>query len=252
MKNLLKFIVLLLIFAGCSKNVDDSNNECSANCTVLKGKIVSLNNEAVPDVGISVKYVISGIGGYTRNIVNTKTDLNGNYSKKFFIKDHELGDLAPGYFNVIVDDLHLDWNKYIRSDNLIGNTTSPLGLVVYAITNRDTVIEQDYYIPKKTYIRINLNNFVPIATDDYFEVQTLYPFGPKVGINDFLDSEYSTGFSGYGNWRASGINSSFNVFVAEGEKNMVRIFRRKDGVNTIEDVPVFVPTNNTIEQTYNY
>ena len=71
-------------------------------------------------------------------------------------------------------------------------------------------------------------------------------------VNTFLNSEYSTGFSGYGNWRAINNNNLLNVFVAEGENNVIRIFRRKNGVNTSEDIPIFIPQNNTIELTYDF
>lgn len=253
MKNLFKVFALLLIFTSCSKEVDDTNNNCTADCSVLKGKFVSLNNEPVPNIKVSMKYRIPGFGGNSiRKILNIKTDQNGNYLKGFYIKDNELGNFSDGYFIVDVDDSNLDVNKYIRTDNLIGNTTSDIGFAIYNIGTRDTIIEQDYYIPKKAFIRVNLNNFVPVQDDDYFEVQTLYPFGPKIGTNDFLDSQYGTGFSGYGNWRASTTNNVLNIFVAEGEKNMIRVFRRKNGVNSSEDFPVFVPSNNTIELIYNY
>ena len=253
MKNLFKLLALLLIFTSCSKEEDDTKNNCFADCTVLKGNFVSLNDPPIPNIKVSMKYRISGYGGgSTRKILNIKTDQSGNYFKNFYIKDHELGNLADGYFLVEIDDSNLDVNKYIRTNNLIGNTTSDIGFAIYAINTRDTIIEQDYYIPKKAFIRVNLNNFIPVQDDDYFEVQTLYPFGPKVGTNDFLDSPYGTGFSGYGNWRATTTNNVLNIFVAEGEKNMIRVFRRKNGVNTSEDFPVFVPSNNTIELSYDY
>ena len=253
MKNLFKVLALLLIFSSCSKEEDDTNNICTADCSVLKGNFVSLNNQPVPNVKISMKYRIPGFGGNSiRKILATKTDQSGNYLKTFFIKDHELGNLANGYFLVDVDDSNLDVNKYIRTNNLIGNTTSDIGFAIYAISTRDTIIEQDYYIPKKAFIRINLNNFLPLQEDDFFEVQTLYPFGPKIGTNDFLDSQYGTGFSGYGNWRSTTTNTVYNVFVAEGEKNMIRIYRRKNGVNTSEDFPIFVPSNNAITLSYDY
>ena len=36
-----------------------------------------------------------------------------------------------------------------------------------------------------------------------------------------MNSEYSTGFSGYGNWVATNLNNQLSVFVAEGEKNII-------------------------------
>jgi hypothetical protein len=256
MKKLIAFFGIALIFTSCEKVENDINNNCTSNCTTLSGKFVSLNNEPVANIKVSLNYRISGGelgGGSTRKIVNIKSDKNGNFSKDFFIKDSELGKMGKGYFEINIDDSNIDVDKYIRKNNLIGTTTVSLGSAIYSIMNRDTIINIDYYVPKKAYIKVNLNNFVPQQADDYFEVQTLYPFGGNNGENNtFLDSPYSTGFSGYGSFRANAKNTLLKVFVAEGEKNIIRIFRRKKGVNTYEDFPMIIPPNNSIELTYEY
>lgn len=255
MKSKFSLFVLLLFITSCTKIEDDSSNECNSNCTVLKGKFVTLNNVPLKNIKVSLQYKISGGGiggGSIRKIVNTQSDINGNFNKNFFIEDSELGNSARGYFKVEIDDSNLDVNKYIRTNNLISNTTNNIGFPIFSIINRDTIIDNTFYFPKKAYIKVNLNEFVPILSDDYFEVQTFYPFGSKVGINAFLGSEYSAGFSGYGNWRATKNTNLLNVFVAEGENNLIRIFRRKNGLNTIEDIPIFIPVKNTIVLTYEF
>ncbi len=255
MKNLVKIFALLLIVTSCSKTEDDTNNECTSNCTVLKGKFVTLNNVPVPNIKVSLKYRISGGelgGGSTRKIVNTQSDVNGNFNKNFFIKDSELGNDASGYFQVDIDDSKIDINKYIRTNNLLGGNSVDIGFAIYSIMNRDTIIENTYYIPKKAYIKVNLNNFISQQNGDTFEVQTLYPFGPKVGLNTFLNSEYATGFSGYGNWVATNLNNQLSVFVAEGEKNIIRISKIKNGIGSSQDFEITVPANNAIELTYNF
>lgn len=52
MKNLFKIFVLLLIITSCSKTEDDTSNECTSNCTVLRGKFVTLNNIPVPNIKV--------------------------------------------------------------------------------------------------------------------------------------------------------------------------------------------------------
>jgi hypothetical protein len=214
---------------------------------------VTLNNIPIPNVNVKLEYRIGQPigGGSTRKIVNTQSNKNGEYNKNFYIKDTELGNNAFGYFTIKIDDSSVDSNRYIKSNNNY-NFTQPLGYTIYSITRRDTIIDDTFYFPKKAFIKVNLNNFVPQEIEDYFEVQTLYPFGPKIGVNKFLDSPYATGLSGYGNFRASGLNTLLNVFVAEGEKNIIRVIRRKKGVGSSEDFEINIPPNNTIELTYNY
>lgn len=254
MKNLIPVFIFFLTFTSCINKEDDTNDICTSNCTTLSGKFVSLNNQPVSNIKVSLKYIINGgeLGGWSiRKIVNTKSDQYGNFNKNFFIKDSELGN-SVGYFQVEIDDSNIDINKYIRTNNLIGEGYMDIGFAIYSITNRDTIIDKTFYIPKKTYIKVNLNNFVVQQPGDSFEVQTLYPFGEKIGSNPLLNSEYSTGFSGYGNWTATNLNNSLNVFVAEGENNIIRINRRKNGIGSSQDFLVNVPPNNTIELTYNF
>jgi len=246
-------LLTILTFYGCSKTEDDTDYICTSDCTTLQGRFITLDNEGVSEVKISIEYKIGGgiYPAYIRKIAETTTDEDGNFYKDFYIEDSELGTSADGYFLVKVDDSNLNVDNYILTDNLTGTTTS-LDFGIPYINTRDTIIGNTFYLPKKTYITVNLNNFNPIQEGDYFEVRTLYPFGPNIGDNDFLDSEYSTGFSGYGAFQANGQNTQQLPFVAENEENIIRIARRKNGVNTIEDFPVFVPSNNSIELNYDY
>jgi hypothetical protein len=117
MKNLIKIFFLFLIFISCEKTEDDTNNDCTSNCTTLRGKFVTLNNLPVPNIRVSLKYRIGGGvlgGGSIRKIVNTQSDQNGNFNKNFFIKDSELGNSASGYFEFEIDDSNIDVNKYIE------------------------------------------------------------------------------------------------------------------------------------------
>lgn len=255
MKYTLKILIILFAFTSCEKTEDDLKDVCTSNCATLSGKFITLNNEPVPNITVTLNYKISGGelgGGSTRKIVKIQSDKNGNFYKNFYIKDNELGNSATGYFDIGIDDSKIDVKKYIRTDNLIGTTTTILGIPIYSITNRDTIINNKYYFPKKAYIKVNLNNFIPEITEDSFEVQTLYPFGRNVGYNEFLDSSYGTGFSGYGNWTAKNLNNKLTVFVAEGEKNIIRVIRRKNGIGSSEDFEVNIPPNNSIELTYDY
>ena len=248
MKNFLTLFLLLFI-VGCSKTDNDTKDVCTSDCTTISGKFITENNSPVAGITVSLSYHISGGelgGGYTRKIVSTESDQNGIFDKDFHLKDNELGDSSRGYFKVDIDDSKIDANKYIRAN---GNN---LGFGIYSISRRDTVINNTFYIPTKAFIKVHLNNFLPQQADDFFEVQTLYPYGVDIGNNPFLDLLYSTGFSGYGTFKATQLNNLLTVFVAEGEKNVIRIVKRKNGQNATEDYPVVVPENNTIELTYNY
>jgi len=44
----------------------------------------------------------------------------------------------------------------------------------------------------------------------------------------------------------------FSKKSAGNEQNMLRIYKRKNGINPIEEYPILVPTNKAIELAYNY
>jgi hypothetical protein len=254
MKNIILSLIFVLL-CGCSKTEDDTDVGCSTDCTSILIKFETLNKEGLSDIEVQLNYRITFRdegGPYLRKIVGTKSDKNGQINEQFYLKEEELGNSTKGFFQVLIDDSKLNSDEYIKSDNKIGNTKTDLGFSIYSISQRDTIINQTFYFPKKTFIKINLNDFIPQLEDDYFEVRSQYPFGPRIGNNDFLDSEFATGFSGYGTFMAKGINTQLNIFVAENEKNIISIIRRKNGVSSTEDFPIFVPSNNTIVLTYTY
>ena len=227
---------------------------CDSDCSTLRLRFFSNNNEPLQGVRVNLNYRISNpgfVGGSIRRIIENQSDENGLINNDFFIEDDELGALAKGFFSVDINDSNLDNDRFIRTDNLIG-TPGTLGFPIFSINRRDTIIEKDYFFPRKTFITVNLNNFIPIDETDNFEVRTLYPFGPRIENNSFLDTEFSIGSSGFGTFRADGLNTSIRVFVAANQPNVIRVFRRKNRVNTSEDFPMFIPLENEIELSFDY
>ena len=252
-----KFIIgiLFLLITSCKKSELEKRQDCGSNCTIIKGRFVTASNEPVPGVKIKCTYSIdkgwlSGIE--VREIFKTETDKNGNYYQSFHVRDDELGYTRLAGFRVEIDDSPLDANKYIKTNNTSEGQTRILGFSIDPINRRDTVILHDYYIPKKAFITVNLKAFSLQQQDDYFDVQTFYPYGQNVGYNPFIDSPYAAGFSGYARFRATNANTQLNVLVADNEKNIIRIVRRKNGIITNQDFPMIIPTNNNIVLTYNY
>lgn len=245
-------IIVVLLTLSCTE--DDTDLVCDSNCSTLRFSFFSNNNEPLQGVRVNLNYRISnaGFGGSLRRIIEDESDENGLINNDFFIEDDELGTSAEGFFSVNINDSNLDNNRFIRTDNLIVTTTTDLGFPIFSINRRDTLIEKDYFFPRKTFITVNLNNFIPIDETDNFEVQTLYPFGPRIGENSFLETEFSTGFSGFGTFKADGLNTSLRVFVAANQPNVIRVFRRKNRVNTSEDFPMFITLENEIELSFDY
>ena len=238
---------VLLFFAGlslisCEK--DDSDKRCTTDCTRIHGSVVTMDNQPLANVKVHFDYNYSpGIGFQIRRIADTKTDASGNYGKDFYIEDDELG-VQQGYFEMELDDSHLSDDLYIKIGNFDG---SPEALL-YDIGTRDTIIDFSFYIPRKAFIKVHLNNFVPQQPNDYFEVQAKVPFGREIAPGQYA-------------WNTIGRdipNTQQNQFyddvvVAQGANNIVVIAKRKNGVMTFDEYPITVPAGeNDIELTFEY
>lgn len=247
-----KFILLVLIlttFLNCSKTDDDIENLCNSNCTTLKGRIVSENNTPIKNIKLSLEYRISHapFSASTRIIKETETDENGFYSMEFYLEDSEIGEIGQGYFALLINASNLSTEEYIRKDEIY------IAETIYSLPIRDTVIEKSFYIPTKEFITVTLNNFIPLNSNDKFEVQILYSSGLNIGQNDLIGSQYASQLSDFGNYISINQFETFNnVIVARNEKNLITIIKVKNGIATTENLLIFVPENNNINLTYEY
>ena len=192
MKYLLPSIIFLCLIA-CTRDQDDLTMPCTADCTTIKGRFVTLNNQGIEGIQLKLEYRNPQpvLGSRTTFIRETVTDSDGNYEMEFYANDDQLGSDAAGYFRVNVNADNLDENTFFR-------LTTSSGYAIHDLNRRDTTIDLSFYLPQKAWITVDLNNYAPIDGTDFFEVQTLYPFGLDIGSNPFLGIIYYTAFSVYG------------------------------------------------------
>ncbi len=232
------------IFQSCEK--DDTALDCQADCTTVQGQIVTAKGEPLPNISVAFDHFVSqGIGSSRRKIKETRTDENGYYTMKFFIKDDELGVEADGLFELNIDYSNLDSKVYMSTNQYYKHT-------MYYLDKRDTTIVLDFYNPKKAYITVNLNGFNPSTEDDYFKLESFFPSGIKNEKNSIWGFDYVLGYGT--SYKATSANSKIDsVLVAENDNNWISIRRWKGGVNLIdEDTIFFVPENNSIKLDFIY
>jgi len=237
---------------SCTK--DDSGKICKSDCNTIKGKFTTMNGEPVPGVKLELKHT-KGTAWYgdVRVIAKTTSKADGTYELKFHLKDHEVGQDAEGYFSVLIDDSDLDIDYYIKQDNELGTSANTMDFTIDHFEDREEVVEYNFYIPKKAWITVHLNNYYPQDEFDYFNVSSLYPFGRETGGNPD-EPVYHTGKSGYEAFMATEPNNALKVYVAEKENNKLFITRKKNGEKLPhETLELFVPENpEDIEVNFEY
>jgi len=241
-----------LLLAGCSKSQDDTGKDCLQSCTVIQGHIVTLNNQ--PLEGIPIEFNNDKSLPYApdiRKIAKTQTDENGYYNMSFFIEDEELGEDARGTFEINMDFNSLNTTNYLLLKSIKIREGFFVGYL-NPLSERDTTIVIDFYIPKKALATINLNGFSPIQNEDYFKAQIYFPGGYKtknIDENQIFEFGPSLGEK----LKAVEINNKYdNMEVAAGEYNLLHIEKRKDGVISSEDVPFYVPEKGGVSITVDY
>lgn len=250
----MKRIILLftlVTFYGCFQTEDDTNNNCTSNCTILKGRIITTDNQGISGVNLTFKYFKGAeLSSSTRKISDINSDGNGYFYDEFYLKDNEIAEDSYGNFIFGINENSLNLRDDIITPNLVNIF---LERYVY-INHRDTVIEQTYYFPKKTYVVVNLNNFIPIQQNDRFEIQAMFPYGyenPEPDeLNDILETIYLPTNGKF--YRADEINNSLNVIVAQNEKNIIKVYKRKNGVYTYEQIVIDVNSSSPNEITIEY
>lgn len=251
-------LFVLIVFAGCIKEEDDSDNPLTAGYTTISGQVITSGNKPLKGVALQVTYIethyLASYHSWLKR--EAATDANGHYSMSFNIKDDEIESYngqSSSYFELQIDFSSLDPDKYFLSYYSYASDfyhTRPS-------LKQDTTCDVSFYMPAKDYITVNLNNFKPVQEGDRFEVQTFFPWGwgSESDENDdsnILTTEYGVSSSGYDNFVAKSENQTFQVPVARNDTNIVRIIKLKNGVATPEDHKIYIPENNNIELSYEY
>jgi len=245
-------LLTMLVLSGCLKRMDNTNQTCTSDCTLIQGQVTSENNHPVQNVPVSLTYQrkTGTFESYTRRITNAKTDQNGYYKLNFHLNDDELKDTGTGYLSIDIDKQSFDPNTYLVPDNGVPTFNT----AIYSISTRDTIINQNFYMPVKAVIMVHLKDFKPLATGDLFQAEALYPFGWNMNYpNQFLGGFFSTGATGQaGEYAATSDNYIATIPVAANDTCVIRIRRIKNAVNTVEDIRTSIQANATREYTFSY
>lgn len=274
-RNLFRILLLCLCIinlTSCEKEEDDFLKEGTENTTIVKGKIVTTDGQALPGITVKVDYH-EGIGFHyslLRHKAEVKTDKNGNYKLEFYIKDDEMEEEEDSpvskYFRLTVDMQQLDPKQYILPFDMVSvsgpdSPVAHLDPTIPATTGgsfdpapqRDTTYTENFYIPRKRYIPVTLKGLDPQKETNSFGVVTGFPWGGESDeANKLIDTPYSISFCAGNVYVATSAEQTLEVPFALNENNIIRIVKSKDGAYTTEDIPVYVTKDTPEKLVYEY
>ena len=239
MKHLLTKIILatlILFVTSCTKQ-DELLEKCTGSCTTITGRLVTANGkEPIVGATVALKWMY-GTPSNPKSMLKAKgrTDADGKYSISFYIKDSELTD---GFFEAFFS---VDRNRYY----VISNNNDD-GIAFYTL-KRDTIAQaKDYLIPRKAYVRLAITNQNQIATGGG---QYMSMFNSCYGFNTVFSREIQGGgpsISWYG-WA-----DETPVPIPGDQPVIVRNFKVKNGLTTINQDSIFVAAGTTQNYTVTY
>lgn len=244
-------MIIVFTLCSCFQENDDSNDVCSSNCTTLQGQVMTTNNQGIVGINLTFEFFKgASLSSYTRLISDINSNDNGNFYDEFYLENEEVDENSNGNLILRIDESDLN----AREDIITPDSANIILERWFDINNRDTIIEQNYYFPKKTNIVINLNNFIPLLENDRFEIRPLFPYGfenpEPEDYNDILETIYVPTNGPL--YEATETNNSLNVILAQNEKNIIRIYKTKNGVYTYDEIILDVDSSSPNEITIEY
>lgn len=227
MKKITGFLLTTALLVSCIKKTDDSsfNQPCTDSCTIVKGRFLTGNNEALANIPVEIQSQISpggGIGQQTiRRIAAGKTDNNGFFNLQFALNANEYGPASKANIKLLYS---FDQSTYSKP-YLVTCCDESIGL----LNRKDTTINVDMFLTTRAKLKIRLENFSPIQPTDRFIV-----------ISSCLSGRNKRETDG-STITASSIITEQELNACGNETTRVFIKKRKNGVDMDSDTSLFTP-----------
>ncbi len=226
-------ILGIALFIRCSKEEDDLiSQNCETDCTEIIGRLMT-DNGTVPisDIELTVKYNNrSGLsGGIIRTKAMTRTDAEGNFRLRFFIRNDELNDSDSSFFI----EYEINENEYLTGGSDDFNLPG---------ISRDTILNVAYNLPRKAFINLSLLNLENVQPPDWFA--TTFVYEQTVGFDRPIDGHH------FG-WSSASEQNNL-IEVAGNQSIEMSIIRRVNDVTTTEIETLFLEAGTTTNLTIDF
>ncbi len=222
----------IIFFISCSKEEDDLiSQDCNTDCTEIVGRIMTDNGTVpIPNLKITVTWDnIPPMGaGIIRTKATTRTDSEGNYYLKFYLRDDELEE---GGYRMSYEELNS--NVFLA--------TNLNGISLFEIS-RDTTLTINHNVPKKAYLNLSLLNLNDIQQGDSFS--TDFSYERPLGFSQSIDGQVR-------GWNSESPNNNL-IEVAGNHPIELKVYRRVNNITTTEIETLNFDAGTTTNYTIDY
>jgi len=230
----LRLIIVLgiIFFISCSKEEDDLiSQNCDSDCTEIVGRIMTDNGTVpIPNLKITLTWdnVPSMGSGTIRTKATTRTDSEGNYSLKFYLRDDELEE--DGY-RMFYDEL----------DDNIFLATNLNGILLFDIS-RDTTLTINHNVPKKAFFNLSLLNLNDVQPGDNFATE--FSYVRPTGFSQSIGGQYL-------GWNSESPHNNI-IEVAGNQPIELKIYRSVNNIPSLETEILTIEAGSTFNYTLDY
>ena len=233
--------IFLLALSSCYKTIDSTKEVCTSGCTIIQGRVTTLNDRPVSGVTVTIGSVrnASSAGRVKRTIARATSGSDGYYRLKFALNEYESGQQASA-------DVYLQYNydttaftpiPVLSKDVLL---SSPRTVLLF--TNKEITLDRSIYLPQKTKANIRLQGFYSTGSDfNRFEVTPSF----RIGVYSwYQDGAYVV--------VSQSAVTEKTVDVAGNDSTRFHIEKWKGGQRIMHDTSVFTPLAQTTSLIFNF
>ena len=233
-------IVLLFLFSSCYKTENDTGEICTSGCTVIRGRVTTLNDRPVPDVTIKIRSHrnTSTVSGITRYIAETKSDANGYYSMKFSLNEYESGSqaFAEVYLQYSYNETFYTPVSGSTRDVLI---SSPRAML---FTIKEVTVDRSIYLPLKAKANLRFQGFYTSGSDR----------NSLIIMPSFRTGLYNSYLNGATTVGTLTVDTTLSVDVAGNDTTRFHVEKWKSGQRIMSDTSVFTPLGQTTNLVFSF
>jgi len=222
----LTIVLGIFIFLSCSEEEDDLiSQNCEENCTEIVGKIMT-DDGSTPISNLKISLVWNHDPNSGPDIIRTKastrTDNEGNYSLKFYLRDDELDN-----------GFHRLYHDQIENNEFLGSDLN--GINSFFELNRDTLLIQNHNIPKKAYLNLSFLNLDQVQQGNSLITEFSYP--RPLGFSQSIDGQVR-------GWNSESEQNHL-IEIVGNQTIELKIYRTINGVSTTEIETLFFDAGTT-------
>uniref|UniRef100_A0AB33J9P4 Carboxypeptidase regulatory-like domain-containing protein n=1 Tax=Prevotella sp. GTC17259 TaxID=3236795 RepID=A0AB33J9P4_9BACT len=236
-----------LLLSACNEKEEDNGFPDEQNAVVFNGRVVNSDGIGIKDVKLHVDFIDARLfSSLTRKKSETKTDQNGNYQLKFYVRADE-DTLFKQHLPYVAYRLTADASK-LSADKYLLPEDATYQMEIYG--RPDASEQVDCMIPECRKIDVTLTGF---STQDYSNNEFYISIKTSAGFFSKDEKGIRHFYSSYGkDYKATQPNVHYTIPLAVNDSAEVMVLRQKNGKGNQVWKKIYIGKTSPTSLTFDY